>query len=430
MIAWLQKYLPVALGAVLAAGLPGAGQAHVNSHSPREMVRTLQGLQDDVAVGRTGALNMQVRALSDLGTALRQTDTSVFEEDENLYALITYLFNGGNPQIVETILKDMPENPRQQNLINGALAYAHNHRREFMEAFARPMPETAEWPEALRLSVYLGTAADLAETNPQAASKRLDYVRLAAPGSLFEEAAIRRQLKVSASLGDTVKIALLKRNYVDRFNLSPFANDFWSEFSRAVPRMDVKMTDKGLDELTFHAPASVQYLIYLRIARIALIDGRMERARYSAAKAQKLATDLKKDAATATLYYAASQVGTPAASEASTMLQSIKRDDLAERDRPLLDAAQAVAHGVVRLPASPVSEPAGTQQQQDNNSGDETLLPPRRIFEPLNPLAVQPPAIITPNEKPADYKDEIDDFLKETQNKIDAVDRLLEEQQE
>ena len=411
----------------LIGAVPLEAQMAQTALGPVQLVRSLESLQDDIASGQPGALQMQPRVLADIGEKFLTQDPATWENAQNLYAALTYLFNGGNPNVVETILKNAPEGIIPQNYIAGALAYAHHKKNAFMKAFDDLPENDDQIPAPLLLSITLSTVSDMAEVDPEKTSERLNWVRLAAPGSLFEEAAIRRQIKVATMIGDQNLFRLLTRNYVTRFSKSPYANEFWRDFAVSLSLMDKQLDDKQLSEFVNYAPETIQLVIYLKISRAALIDARMQRAHFGAEKALNLAQNLNVDDTSARLYYAASAVGSTAAEDAGEMLKTISVNDLSEKDRPLLMAAKAVAKGVVLdktvLPKS---------QDDEDADGDQSTLK-ETVGVPLDQVgkkAIEPlPAPAASSTGEADEKKtagEIDQFMQQTKKKIDDVDKLLE----
>lgn len=411
----------------LIGSVPLEAQVAESALGPVQLVRSLESLQDDIAGGQPGALQMQPRVLADIGEKFLTEDPATWENAQNLYAALTYLFNGGNPNVVETILKNAPEGIVPQNYVVGALAYAHHKKDAFLKAFDNLPNSDDQIPASLLLSITLSTVADLAEVNPEKTSERLNWVRLAAPGSLFEEAAIRRQIKVATMIGDEKLFRLLTRNYVTRFSKSPYANEFWRDFAVSLSQMDKNLDDKQLSEFVDYAPETIQLVIYLRISRAALIDARMQRAHFGAEKALGLARNLNVDDTSARLYYAASAVGSTAAEDASEMLKTISVNDLAEKDRPLLMAAKAVAKGVVLdtsiLPKSQDDEDADDDQSTLNEAVGVPLdQVGKKVIGPL-------PTPTASSTGEADVKKttgEIEQFMQQTKQKIDDVDKLLE----
>lgn len=412
----------------LIVSTPLEAQMTESALGPVQLVRSLESLQDDIASGQPGALQMQPRVLADIGQKFLTEDPSTWENAQNLFAALTYLFNGGNPSVVETILKNAPDGIIPKNYIDGALAYSHHKKDRFLRAFDNLPEDDSEIPAALLLSITLSTVADLTEASPEKASARLNWVRLAAPGSLFEEAAIRRQVRVATMMGDVKLLRLLTRNYVTRFSKSPYANEFWRDFATSLPMMDSRFNDQELSEFVGYAPKQIQLVIYLKISRAALIEARMPRAHFGAEKALDLTQALNVDDSSARLYYAASSVGSTAAEDAGEMLKTISVDNLPEKDRPLLMAAKAVAKGVV-LDTNILPK----QQNEDEDPDEEQPALKEAVGVPLDQVGkktTEPLPMPTENASgKVDVKktsSEIDQFMQQTQKKISDVDKLLE----
>ena len=365
-------------GAVLPifASTPLEAQLAESALGPVQLVRSLESLQDDIASGQPGALQMQPRVLADIGQKFLNEDPSTWENAQNIFAALTYLFNGA----------------------------------------------------ALLLSITLSTVADMAEASPEKASDRLNWVRLAAPGSLFEEAAIRRQIKVASMTGDLKLLRLLTRNYVTRFSKSPYANEFWRDFATTLPLMDNRLDDQQLSEFVNYAPQTIQLVIYLKISRTALIDARMSRAHFGAEKALDIAHSLNVSDASARLYYAASSVGSTAAEDAGEMLKTISVNDLPEKDRPLLMAAKAVAKGVVLDTSILPKQTDNDEEDDDDQSGlkEAVGVPVDQVGTKTNEPLPTPTNSASGKQDEQKTSGEIDQFMQQTQKKIDDVDKLLE----
>ena len=410
------------------ASTPLEAQLAESALGPVQLVRSLENLQDDIASGQPGALQMQPRVLADIGQKFLSEDPSTWENAQNTFAALTYLFNGGNPDVVETILKNAPDGIVPKNYIDGARAYAHHKKDRFLKAFDNLPEDDSEIPAALLLSITLSTVADMAEASPEKASDRLNWVRLAAPGSLFEEAAIRRQIKVASMTGDLKLLRLLTRNYVTRFSKSPYANEFWRDFATTLPLMDNRLDDQQLSEFINFAPKTIQLVIYLKISRTALIDARMARAHFGAEKALDIAHSLNVNDASARLYYAASSVGSTAAEDAGEMLKTISVNELPEKDRPLLMAAKAVAKGVVLDTSILPKQTDDDEEDDDDQSGlkEAVGVPVDQVGTKTNEPLPMPTNSASGKQDEQKTSGEIDQFMQQTQKKIDDVDKLLE----
>ena len=214
--------------------------AAMPSPEPYMLVRSMRMLQDQVASGKPEALPMLNRVLGHIAEQLQLARPEVWSKPANVYAIFIYLLNGGNPEVVRTILTSANLGQVDPKLVAGSLAYAEGDTLRIIENFQELPPNV---PIELVASIYLVTATQLAGIDAGTALKRLDYIRLNAPGTLLEEAALRRGLMIAARLGDKDKVRLLARNYLQRFALSPYSEDFFRQLVDAL--MVIKDTRLG-----------------------------------------------------------------------------------------------------------------------------------------------------------------------------------------
>ncbi|WP_102830619.1 chemotaxis protein [Bartonella bovis] len=386
------------------------GSEAVLSH-PMQLVRSLQNLQDQIVSGQEEALQKQPQLLREIGEKFLNFNPDVWKDEQNLYALLIYLFNGGNPSVVRIILKSYGQGVIAENIMTGVLAYLSHKQEVFLNTFAKLTDEDIQSiPPALFFSIVLSTVGNTIIKDPVLAMKQLDQVRLLSPGTLFEESAIRREIKVATILGNTDLLALLVRNYASRFGKSPYAKDFWREFGIAVPRIDEKLDDQQLEELISYAPPMVQLMAYMDVSRTALLDARMERAQLSAQKALILAHELDVNDAPVRLYYAASLASSVKAHEAEQLLQNISHKDLSKKDRLLFIAAQAVAQRVTSSLVDSQGEVKTQSSAQSQSQKEQETMSKKTVKQQKAPFS-----------KSA----EIDQLIKQAQEKIDEVDKLL-----
>lgn len=354
---------------------------------PYKLVRSLRMLQDQVVAGKPEAVVMQNKLLGFVSADMQRAPAEVWDNPENVYAAIVYLFNGGNPDAVRKVLTGLKSGTVPEELVKGALAYASGQTIEIVKLFSVPL--SPDVPVELKASIALVTAGQMASFDPATALMRLDQVRLEAPGTLFEEAAIRRSMPIAARLGDADKIRLLARNYLQRFSRSPYMQDFMAQFVDAAVKLSDRIGNAELAKLIGSADPAMQYSLYLQIARGALVDGQTERSRFMSAKAKKLADRLKADPSRANLYAAASDVVSDSAGSALGELARIAPEKLPERDRKLLKAAEAVGKLVTHVPET------------------------------------EPPQNLAPKPVAAEPEDDLDKTMEEARRKLAEIDALL-----
>lgn len=373
-------------------------QVSLPAPEPYLLVRSMRMLQDQVASGKPEALPMLNRVLGHIAEQLRSAKPEVWQKPANAYAIFVYLLNGGNPEVVRSILASTKLDLVDPKLVAGSLAYADGDTLHFVENF-QEVP--ANVPSELVASIYLVTATQLASIDAGTALKRLDYIRLNAPGTLLEEAALRRGLTIAARLGDKDKVRLLARNYLQRFAYSPYSEDFFRQLVDALMELKDRVRNDEIEEIALLAWPRARLPFYLRVARGALVAGNLSRARFVAERAVALAGDLKADDTQAKLYLAVSNVGSDKTGDAKFMLSKLPKERLHERDVKLLDAALAMAS---RILAQPIPELEVQQKPPAGNS----------------PVPASAPQGATPSpDAPTDP------LVLETRKKLDAIDALL-----
>ncbi|MEJ5082601.1 chemotaxis protein [Ochrobactrum sp. MYb379] len=414
--------LPLLSGAVItsAKSAPNGEQPQFPVLEPYKLVRSLRMLQDQLVTGKPEAVVMLNRLLSFVSADMQRAPDAFWEKPENIYAAIIYLFNGGNPGAVRTVLSGTKDGVVPAELVKGALAYASGQNIEVVKLFSVPL--AADVPVELKASIVLVTANQMAAFDAATALQRLDQVRLSSPGTLFEEAAIRRSMPIAAKLGDADKVRLLSRNYLQRFPRSPYMRDFMQQFIDAALKLNDRIDNAELVKLVGTADPVMQYSLYLQLARGALVDGQTERARFMSAKAQKFADMLKDDPSRANLYAAASGVASNEAGVALNELSQISPDRLQERDRKLLNAAKAIGSVVTRKPDADNEEAETTKL---------TTVPVMPVADDKLPSETVVRAQPTPSANagwapaPKQSEDDLQKTLEDARNKIAEIDALL-----
>ncbi|PYE87690.1 chemotaxis protein MotC [Phyllobacterium leguminum] len=397
---------------IITAALFLCTGAHAASPLPRlqpyQLVRSLRMLQDQVVAGKPEALAMLNRVLVRIAEQMKASSSDVWSQQNNLYAAVIYLLNGGNPEVVRNILTSAAPDLMPPRLVAGTLAYADANSAEAVKQFAEPLPSGL--PPELVASIYLVTSPMLAANDPALALMRLDHIRVSMPGSLFEEAAIRRSLKIAAGQGDAAKLRMLARNYLERFPRSPYREDFFLQLVDALLQLKDRIANEEIAELARFASPAAQRTFYLRVARGALVDGQLERARFTSAKAVELARELDLDDTQARLYSAASKAASTGAGDAIRTLSEIPKDRLHERDRLLLEAAEAMAGRVVRAPDNPAADGVA----------------PSVKAVPISAAKEVGPSWIEPRgETEAAVDTSVQESMDATRKKLAEVDRLL-----
>ena len=352
----MRRALAIAL--MLAAAPLGAAQAS-SPLEPFQMIRSLALVQDRIASGDHAALPMQRKLLEMTDARLRSATAEDLDDQRNLSALLVYAMSGGNPVTVAlTFSKLAPDHPAKP-LADAIGAYL---RGDFADAQARL---DAFEPRALGdHAPFVALVRGTVRTNdrPDAALTDFETARLLAPGTLVEEAALRRSLVISVTIKDADTFAQAASAYVRRFLRSPYASQFAETFVSGMAALYSELDAARMADILYWMSREQAETIALRMARQAAISNDPAMIAFAA----RLSGEGPADDPRALLYSNLGGVSEPGVVDTLSTLQSIDRARLSEGDRALLDAATGVARRVVAPPNSPVTmigapEPDDTQ---------------------------------------------------------------------
>jgi chemotaxis protein MotC len=318
--------------------LAGARDQASAAGEPYELVRSLQAVQDGIANGNAEAQQGHLALIRQIGEKFLAADPAVWSDPHNGQAVVVFLLSGGTPQIVRKLPRDRLN--VDERLFNGALAYVEGRQDEARELLKAVDPRAI--PLSLGGQIALVQGALLASSDASLAIARLDDARLLLPGTLVEEAALRREILLVGEAEDFDKFEFLTQAYARHYRSSIYAGDFWQRFSAALVRSSLALEERRftrlkalIDQLD---PAS-RLKLYMAISRTALVRGRLAAARLASEQALSLTADGAADRERAHLFRGAARALTDEYDAGLAELMAIDAPKLPERDARLLNAA-------------------------------------------------------------------------------------------
>jgi chemotaxis protein MotC len=380
-----------AIALSLLAGPPPASAQ--DALQPYQLVRSLQLVQDRIAAGDHAALPMQAKLLEMTDARLRAASPEDFKDPKNFRALLVYGMSGGNPITVEAAASRAIADPQARAIAKGVTSYLNGQPAAAIEAL-KPIDPMA-LPSDLGAFVALVKGSLLATDEPAAALVLLDDARLLGPGTLVEEAALRRSVGIAAAQQDAARFALASTQYVERYLYSPYASQFADSFVSGVIVLHMAISQDKLADITSMMDPEREKVIYLRIARRAAIDGLNDLSAFASAKAGQGRNGLDNENDPRALLYASlSTVTSDTADDVRAKLKKIDRGKLSEGDRALLDAVQAVAGEVIAPPKAAVVEKPAPVKPAIEAAVAET--PDASGLPPVEGAISEMPATVTP----------------------------------
>jgi chemotaxis protein MotC len=243
-------------------------------------------------------------------------------------------------------------------LIEGALAYVEGREEAAQTALASLDPHSL--PPTLGAQLALVQSALIVRKNAAKSDELLDFVRLQAPGTLLEEAALRRQVFVASQTNNIEKFQSLATEYLRRYRHSIYAGNFRQRLASALTRIDFGQESSrfdGMVEMMTELEPEARRDLYLLAARSSIEQGFTTSARLMADKAQELARADKASATRAKLYRAASMITSPQAINGAVEdLRGLDRSVLPDSDLSLLDSALSMAGQIRKMPDAPAPQ--------------------------------------------------------------------------
>ena len=352
----MRRSVRIAAVALVLVTPIGTACADDASPQPYDLVRALRILQDKIAHGDAAAYASQRALLAQTALQLAQVGEDVWKEPRNARAAIGFVLSGGDPRILRKVTAAGALAGIDDKLVQGALAYAEGRLTEAASLIGQVDARTLD--RTIAGHIALIQAELVAKADPKKAGAFLDDARLLSPGTLIEEAALRRHVAMASAASDFDQFERLSAQYLRRFPNSFYAGSFRTQFAEEVVAQDLSASPgrrERLEAALANLAPGDRLGVYLTIAKLGTIKAKVEAARFAAANAERLSQPQTVIAARARLYDAAVLLLTPDIETALAALENIDGTAFEDEDRELLAAARSIAQQVTLLepPADP-----------------------------------------------------------------------------
>jgi chemotaxis protein MotC len=332
-----------------------------------ELVRSLETLQDKIVLGDADAQAKLPKLVGQIAAAIPATDPKAWEDPRNLRAVIVYGASGGQPRAIRAVAELGVASGETKILLDGVLAYAEGYDAQArqilapVEAMSLPVPLAGH---IAMIQANLAAAEDLGR-----ARQLLARARVLAPGTLIEEASLRKEVFLADQAGDLRAFASLSGQYIRRFPRSAYAENFRQRFRLAVPRFG--LTDDAAQFATVETVLGLlgddeQIELLLATARNGLVGGAVEPARRAAEKVAGMVQTGTGAASRANLYMAALHVLTGQVDAGIGDLEGLETTGLSKQDRDLATALRMIVSKIRVEPAN--AEQAGAVAEPGNGA--------------------------------------------------------------
>jgi chemotaxis protein MotC len=343
-----RRILPVA--ALTVAALTSAVASGEEAlPQPYELVRSLRVMQDGIAAGDTASYLAYHAALAKHAALLARAPDEAWQDRRNVRAAIAFVLSGGDPRLLQKLVRLGlgPEDP----LARAALAYGENRNAEAMELLADVDPRALD--SSIAGHIALVRSELLSKKDPDKALALLAEARLLAPGTMIEEAALRRESSLAADRGDADRFETVMSQYLRRFGRSVHMANFRRQFATSL--VTRSMADDGqrrsrMQKIISTLEPRQQEEMYLSVAWEGIMGGNVEAVRWAAANAAQLGNEGSASHTRARLFEASVLVLTDQYDQGLSALKAFAADKLDAEEEGLLAAALSVAAEIRRTP--------------------------------------------------------------------------------
>ena len=398
----------VCLNTSIAAQAPAQASFELDA-----LLHSLLQVQDRIAQGDDAALPLQKHLMGLVEASVEEAGSPKNMSASDIRALLIFGIVGtGNSRITDALFDNrMPKAYSKIALAIGT--YRKRKRQQALKRFARiPMEEID-----LRLRPYVAFAKGnlLAKRFPKKAVVEYNLVRLEAPGTLLEEATLRRLLSLYLSNEKGAEFGTIAREYGQRFIHSPYREQYLKIVKKGVMKLRRHMSLEDIKAITGSMPPTFQASMYLHIVRTAIGSGHMKLATLAVEEIIALAEkneDVAIDDNQLKVLDILMRLKTDDPLTLYSEVQRVDRSSLHIDDEKLLQAADNILQSILG-PIDPLA--TNSVPKNEENKGKEP--------KPKDEVSLTQTGSASME---ADKKfDSIERFISDTEGRLENIDNML-----
>ncbi len=326
-----------------------------------QLYALLQRTQNEVVGGGADLMPLQRHMLETLGAAIDARALDAPWSDDDRIAVMGYGLAGGEPRRLARLLGGPSLPPALDDLARGLIAFRRDRVTQAKARLADVSDD--DIPRILHPAVAMIRGALAMADAPEEAERYFLRAVQLAPGTLVEEAALRRLMVLKAQ--DDGGLFRLARQYWQRFPKSPYRHRVSTLLRRALMTADSQQGETLLNGLLPLLPPAERFAFLADLSRQALLAGQsalvrivVSRMRVAETGAQEIAlrnNALLEDIARLT------------GDDVANVAQRLKRLDpalLSRENKVLLVASRRVADAILAPLAMDTGQAAATPETE------------------------------------------------------------------
>ncbi|MEP1206286.1 MAG: hypothetical protein ABJM29_17025 [Rhizobiaceae bacterium] len=384
------------------------------------LLLSLLQVQDRIARGDSAALPLQKHLMKLLDAGIAEAGSVADMSPAEYRALVTFGIVGTGSSAVVEALQEVKSPSLNRKLALAVIDYRMRRRNQATKRFAEIDSNKLD----LRLIPFVAFAKGnlYSRKAPKAAVKQYNLVRLSAPGTLLEEASLRRLMSLHAAHGQGVPFARMAKQYARRFINSPYRQQYLKMLRSGIfaMRRSIKLDDVG--ELGRLMPPDFAVAFHMHLVRGALESGHIKLAKFSIDSIEELTAEentVPVNQDQLQLFRLLSAMTTEDPASVMKSLDELDVSRLAPPDVKLLQRARGILGYIVA--------PIDDLQTHSTNSKASGSMDPQTMMQNSDGLEGDASSSPTSSARMELEKNqsEIDQFIGATQKRLSDIDSLL-----
>ena len=332
---------------------------------PTREIRALQRLQDGLVTGKAGSFKQYRARLKTAAKTLKSVDVKAWDYKKNLDAIALFTLIGGDPRVGKLARSKTKLSKDHTLYLDAALAYSTGRLGRAFNLFKKidfkhvPISTAAQF--AIVKSMLFG------RVDAKLAKDYLDIARKIAPGTLAEEASLRRLIRMSSDDENVKMFTRISTIYITRYKNSFYFNDFLKNYAYSLVRMHKSSEDailKNLKYLYKSLKPNQQLAVSSYVSGIATELGMFKLSSWTAKTAIVLSRKNGKLHTRMKLYHLASTVTELGGIETMmSMVDGINDAHLNSKDKFLYDNVIALSQRIYNDPMTQVQIKNGIKME-------------------------------------------------------------------
>jgi chemotaxis protein MotC len=343
-------------------------------------VRKLQDVQSRLAGGEPASAVAQREALVAIESHISRLVTADVTSSDAMAAAV-YVLSGGKPVVLERLLatKNLP--PSLRKLMSGAVDYVKGDLASASEKLATLDP--SQFPPLLGGHLAIAQTRAVEGWSYRQRRDRLRIVTNTLPGTLLEEAALRRLIELAARHGDPAGFVKSGIRYARRFGSSLYNSEYRLVLVDGIMALDKARklpSAEDLDRLFLALEPHRRIDLLQQVSRQSLRKGAKPLCQYASGRERRITIENSFHWTRATLYFLA--CGVVEQGEASVaQLRSLDIALLTEEDRALHSGALKLAQRALLL--EPFAKDGDLNTYGEPDLAPETVLLAKAVDDKL-----------------------------------------------